>query len=234
MKSLLRNNDTEDFNRFRRFIYTPLALAVEELQARQFSGLLDDLSRDGLLNVPPALKHPRAAVLFRQIGTPNYEMHRVVSLARQHDLHLVIWEYHADRFLARNPCKHALGRMGFFGGVGRNGGRKIRYANVIDFNRYDGAALSEVRTVWGQPLIEFHREILLAEYPQLSAENFFDASAWFKSHGGAARSYYKAFTMLFIRHAILFETFMLEGEELQFTRDIFLPALHDEIGRAHV
>ena len=42
--------------------------------------------------------------------------------------------------------------------------------------------------------------------------------------GGTARNYYPAFVSLFLRHAILFETFVLQQDaEREFTRDIFMP-----------
>jgi hypothetical protein len=218
-----------DHQSIRNFIYTPLDEAVRLLDARQSVGLFPDLDREGFLDVPPIMKRRRAAILFRQVATPNHEMALAMALARQFDLHLIIWEYHADQFVSLNNCKRALGRMGFYSGIGRNGGRRMDYLNIVDFPRVDGQPLGEVRTLWGQRLVDFHHELLLKEFPQMSPDSLFDATSWLERHGGRARLYYKAFTMLLIRHAILLETFEMSGKELEFTREIFIPAMQDII-----
>ena len=69
--------------------------------------------------------------------------------------------------------------------------------------------------------------LIQEEFPQIAPDTLFDATAWFDRHGGKARYYYKAFTMLLIRHAILLETFEMSGFELQFTRKILIPAMQD-------
>lgn len=214
------------YDGLRELIYTPLEEAVVQLDRRQAGRLLPDLDLPGFLDIPPVLRQPRMAVLFRQVGTPNHELQRATALASRVGLKLVIWEYHTDRFLTRNACKHALGRMRFHNGVGRNGGRKTQFANIIDFNRQDGVQLDAVTTTWGEPLIEFHHDLLRHQFNR-GGPLLFDASAWFARHGGRARQYYKAFTMLFLRHAVLFETFMMDGAELAFTQEVFLPAFND-------
>lgn len=218
-----------DLQAIRDFIYTPLGEAVRLLEERQSTRIHPDLDRDGILDVPPIMRQKRAAILFRQVATPNHEMHLAMSLARQFGLNLIIWEYHADQFVSLNHCKRALGRMGFFSGIGRNGGRRMDYLNIVDFPRVDGQPLGEVRTLWGQPLVDFHHQLLLEEFPQISQASLFDATSWLERHGGRARHYYKAFTMLLIRHAILLETFEMSGAELQFTQEIFIPAMRDII-----
>jgi hypothetical protein len=213
----------------RELIYTPLEEAVALLDLRQAGMLLQDLDFPGFLDIPPNLHRPRMAVMFRQVGTPNHELQRAMALANRVGLNLVIWEYHTDRFLTRNACKHALGRMRFHHGIGRNGGRKTQFANIIDFNRQDGEPLNAVTTTWGESLIGFHHELLRHQFGRDDGPLLFDASGWFARHGGRARLYYKAFTMLFLRHAILFETFMMDGTELDFTQEVFLPAFNDLI-----
>ncbi|MGQ0659084.1 MAG: hypothetical protein ACT4NU_13530 [Chromatiales bacterium] len=208
-------------------VYTPLEQAVDLFRVRQSEDLFHQLERDGLLEIPDLLKRNGVAVMCRQIGTPNHEMQRFLELTAAHDLLPIIWEYHADKFMPRNPMKYAWGRLGFFSGLGRNGGVKLDYINVIDFNKANGLALRDVRTLWGQSLVELHHDLLLEEYPGFAEAGLYDGSRWFAEHGGAARNYYRAFLALFLRHAILFETFLLHGDELQFLREIFLPAFYD-------
>lgn len=208
-------------------VYTPLDKAVKLLRFRQSEDILSEIDRDGLLDIPDALRPQNVAVMCRQIGSPNHEMQRFLELTAQYDLRPVVWEYHADKFMPGNPMKYSWGRMGFHSGRGRNGGIKVDYVNVIDFNRANGQPLRHLRTLWGQPLIEFHHELLFAGFPELPEDVLYDGSRWFAEHGGAARNYYRAFIALFLRHAILFETFLLHGDELRFLREIFLPAFYD-------
>jgi hypothetical protein len=179
-------------NELREAIYTPLEDAVALLDRRQSVGLLPDLDSPGFLDVPALLKQPRMAVMFRQVGTPNHELMRAMALAQRVGLNLLVWEYRADRFLTRNACKHALGRMRFHFGVGRNGGRKTLCTNIIDFNRQDGLRIDEVQTLWDQPLAEFHHQLLQFSFPEGGTPQLFDASTWFARHGGRASMYYKA------------------------------------------
>jgi hypothetical protein len=211
----------------RNHIYTPLEDASALLDRRQAGRLLPDLDSPGFLDIPSHLQQPRMAVMFRQVATPNHELQRAMALAARVGLQLVVWEYHADRFLTRNACKHALGRMRFHHGIGRNGGRKTQHVNIIDFNASDGLCLDAVETLWGERLIDFHHHLLDTHFRPGDGPRLFDASSWFARHGGRARSYYRAFTMLFIRHAVLFETFVMDGSELDFTQEVFLPAFND-------
>ena len=135
----------------------------------------------------------------------------------------LFWEYYEDKFTSHNEWKHALGKLAFFGGVGKKGGVKIDAFNIIDFNYWGGEKLSAVRTLWGQPLIEFHHEFFDATFRPLS-DCTFDASDWFTINGKNAHGYYQNFLSLFIRHGILFENFMLDEKEFTFTRDVVLPA----------
>lgn len=218
---------SDNYQRFADVVYTPLDQAVALLRERQSADVLSELEQNGLIRIPGVLKDRPVALIGRQLSTPNHETERFLNLAARHDLAPVFWEYHSDKFIGRNSVKYSRGRLGFYHGVGRNGGLKVEYLNVIDFTRSEGRALRSVHTLWGQPLIDFHHGMLFAEYPELDNGSVYDASAWFAEYGGAARHYYRAFITLFLRHAIWFEWFDLHGEELNFTREIFLPAYYD-------
>ncbi len=230
MKNLLRLEDPAnlvlDRGKFGQYVYTPIETVVEVWRRRQsgrFSAVPHETSVGA--QVPPVLRsNSPVGVMFRQIGTPNYEIRRVARLCAQHGIRLVIWEYLDDLFATENRDKYALGRMGFYGGLGRNGGRRVEYLKIIDLEAMNRKRLCDIATFRGESLIDFHHRLLAAECPTISADSLFDASAWFASHGGAARQYYFNFVSLFLRHAILFETFVLQDNgEREFTRDVFLP-----------
>ncbi len=140
------------------------------------------------------------------------------------DLQPIFWEYYDDKFTSNNECKHALGKMGFYHGIGKKGGSKIEHTNIIDFNTSDGKPIDSVKTLWSQKLVDFHHELLNKYFPTLK-DNYFDASAWFLKHGISAKNYYKNFLKLFLKHGILLENFMLDEKEIGFTKEIVLPAL---------
>src|SRR3990172_5778512 len=145
-----------DYQRFSDLVYTRFGEAVRLLRERQSADMFSEVERDGLVEIPEVLQRNGVAVLFRQIGTPNHEMKRFLQLTSEYSLTPVVWEYLADKFVPGNAMKYAWGRLGFYKGLGRNGGLKIDYLNVIDFNSADGVALRDVQTLWGQPLVEFH------------------------------------------------------------------------------
>jgi len=221
---------------FGNHVYTPLDQVVEAWR-RRHSGLFAALPQETATGaaVPSLLRgQGPVGVLCRQVGTPNYETRRVIRLCAQHGIRLLIWEYYDDRFVMENRDKYALGRLGFYGGLGRNGGRRLEYVRIFDVDAMNGRPFNAIRTFRGETLVEFHHRLLAAECPELGSEALFDGSAWFAGHGGAARLYYPAFISLFLRHAILFETFVLqEDAECAFTRDVFLPvfqALYQKTG----
>ncbi len=216
---------TMDRDAFGAHVYSTLPDAIASLQQRQ-SRTRGSRSRTVTgVTVPSVLDGSTpVGVIFRQVGTANYEIRRVIRLAAQHQLPLVIFEYHADRFLTRNRDKLALARPGFYSGLGRQGGRRIDYVSLFDLDAENGRPLCDIKIITGESLIDFHHRLLADECPELPPEALVDCSKWFKDQGLGAAGYYNAFLSLFIGHAILFETFVLSGAEREFTQDVFLPA----------
>jgi hypothetical protein len=199
-------------------LYTPLPEAVCELHARRSSP-----RRVGESGLERHLVSRPHAVLFRQVATPNFELERFVGLALSAGLSPLVLEFHRDKFVTRNTLKYSLARMGFYGGIGRNGGPRVRYLAVVDLPTADGLELQQTATTWGQSLIEFHHE-LLTERPLFGGLELYDGSEWFAEHGPTAHQYYTALLALFVEHAILFESFLLTPTEQQFTTEVVLPA----------
>lgn len=224
----------EDRKAFDECIYTPPEEAIAELLRRRADTELERKVAAFLHeDVPLPLRKGPHAVAFRQVTTSNYEIRRFFSIIDSIDeLEPLFFEYLEDKFTSNNEWKHALGKLFFYAGKGKKGGSKIESFNVIDFNQFNGKKISEVRTLWGQSLVDFHHEFFNARYREADAA-FFDASAWFKHHGPSALEYYKSFLALFVRHGILFENFMIDQKEIAFTREIFLPAfiaVSEELG----
>jgi hypothetical protein len=209
---------------FEDFVYTPVNEAIEELNRRRqnvelgekVSNLLDD-------DVPESLQNglPRA-VIFRQITTPNYEIRRFIHLIEAiEELTPLFGEYQDDKFTSNNDYKHSWGKMLFH----KKHGEEFDSLKIIDLVKADGKKISSIETHWGQSLIDFHHELIEKTYISVNKDFFLNISPWLKAHGGCAKNYYVQVLLWFVRHAILFENFMLnESKEAAFTREIFLPA----------
>lgn len=214
-----------DRKKFEEFIYTPLDEALYELGERKKNKELEDRVKKIISRVPEALMDGPKAVLFRQLVTPNYEVRRFTSIVDlMDDFKPLFWEYYSDKFTSNNEWKHSLGKLKFFVGIGKKNGIKLETLNVIEFNDYVGKKISEVKTLIGQSLVDFHHALFEKTYPSFVKKEFFDASNWFSENGGTAKDYYKPFLSLFVQNGILFENFILDVKELTFTREVFLPA----------
>jgi len=219
IEELLSNRD-----KFNEVVYTRLGDAVRELAARKDDAeLAAAVEREFSGKIPSVLQEGNKAVIFRQVATPNYEFMRFIGVPDASGLSAVFLEYFSDKFTSNNPLKYHLGKMIMDEGIDKKGTRKTRYESVINFNDYDGKKISEVKTVWGQSLVDFHHRLFTAYYPQFK-ESFHDLSPWLAENGVVPKEYYRNLLGSFIRHGILFENFMIQGKELAFIRDIFLPA----------
>lgn len=213
-----------DRKKFNETIYTPIIDAIAEHELRMKDEALAKVTSeyfDG--NIPKEVEKGFRAILFRQIATPNYEARRFMIIPDTTKLTPLFWEYHDDKFTSNNPLKHRLGKMVLYEGKGKKGGNKVVHENVIDFNTSNGKKMRHIDTLWGQSLVDFHHELLNEAFPHLN-DHIFDASDWFHTHGATAKDYYLKYVAIFVRNGILFENFVLGGDELDFTREVFLPA----------
>lgn len=203
-------------------LYTPLETAVAELQdrRRRFAGRTP--GRDWLPADLPG--HPcGCAFLSRFFATPNYETRRFLDLARECGLPPVIEEYHGDKFVAHNPIKRALARLGFHTGHDRHGRPLVEFANILDWGQ-QGRPMREVVTRWDQPLLDFHRELLATALDGEPRPFLYECAPQYARTGGTPEAYYRAFLRVCVADGILFEDFLLDKRERPFTRDVVLPA----------
>ena len=86
--------------------------------------------------------------------------------------------------------------------------------------------LKEIQTLWGESLIDFHKK-LFSHYKLPKDLIFYDISKWYDRNGGNASAYYTNFLMLFTVYGILFENFLLNGKEEEFSETVVLPAIEN-------
>ncbi|MEQ1561115.1 MAG: hypothetical protein ABL899_00165 [Nitrospira sp.] len=206
---------------FNDLVYTPLDDAIELLKQRQ-----QDSSIIIPKDVPDFLDIGNNAVLSRHITTPNHENIRFIEMVRKIGFKPIFWEYNDDFFVSNNKLKHALGKIHIFLNKDDNHGINTRNLTIVDFNDSNGKKMSELKTSWGQSLVDFHHEMLLKKFPDIK-ESIFDASQWFNNNGGESEKYYKSLLYPFIKHGILFENFLLDNEEMPLTRNVVIPAIKE-------
>lgn len=220
---------------FHKYMYTDFNAALEELAARKSDPALQQiLEKYFPYGIPVQFSNGPRSVLFRQLATPNFEIRRFLFLTSFAAPKPLLWEYHSDKFTSHNPMKKHLGKLPIITGYAKSGVQQTEYQTIIDFNSYNGAAISDIKTLWGESLVDVHHRLFEISNTVFSEDTFFDASEWFKKLGGQAKDYYLHYLALFLSNAILFENFIIEDEhEKEFLKNVILPAieiLHNETG----
>lgn len=225
-----------DHKLFNQVVYTPLSEAIKILEERQKDkNLKNKIEKILNNNIPEPLKgEGKHGVQFRQIATPNHDVHWFTELTKDNGLKTVFFEYHSDKFTSNNDFKHSLGQLRIHSKINKKGNNIEEKITIFDFNKYNGKQFKDIMTIWSEPLTDFHRKLFDVFNYQKDTLHFFDASQWFKENGPHAVDYYTNFILLFICHGILFENFLFVGTEGEFTKSIFLPAFEKAYGLAGV
>lgn len=210
-------------------IVTPLAEAVATLMQRREDTQLRARVEDYLGgDIPDYFRGPPVLYLCRHVASPNLETLRFLTIARRRGFKTVIGQDPKDIFAPRNPLKRALGKLSICTRLARKGDRpveQIRKLRIVDFNSAGGKPLHSLRTLWGEPLVDFHNALFdqFAEYP-VQIE---DDSHWVdRYHRGDLLAEYKSFLALLIVHGVMFEDYPIDvsSEEAWFVSDILRPA----------
>ena len=222
IETLVANRDA-----FNAFVYLPLNDAIEELKVRSVNTDLIQKIEKTLGVIPSVFEKRNKLTLFRHIATPNYEIRRFINIVDfVKDFDPLILEYTHDKFTNRNEWKYSLGKVIFYKGINKLNEQLFENRTIVDFNTSNGTLIKDVQTNWGQSLVEFHHDFFFNNFPHLK-DNVFDISEWILKNGASAKEYYKYFFLLFVAHGILLENFLLEGKELEFTKEVILPALFE-------
>lgn len=206
-------------------IYTPLSVAKKEIWRRWNDKELRKKVEDFLGgDVPKVFRKEPKAALARHVITPNLELSHFLELSNLINLKPIGLEYLKDTYLSCNPAKLFLGKICFFKKTQKNGEGKINHVHIIDFLNSEKKSLDEIKTVWGENLVDFHHKMLKASKADIEK---FDISGWYSKNGGRARSYMKYYLALFICNGILFENYLTQKNEKKFTYDVVFPAFKE-------
>ena len=209
-------------------IYTPTRTAVRELRKRRRDlDLLNKVEKDMRIHKYPAMKIFKrpCAVLFRQVGTPIHEILRFFGQSKDLGLKPVIFEYQGDKFVsANNSYKRGLGKMPIYQFTGSDGRDMVHFKTIFDMNKYGGKKFSDILCHTGEPLVDFHHR-LLCRIAKINTKNHcVDGTEWLQESGGTAPRYYETFLTLFVRNAILFESYLPRSKEETFIQAVVEPA----------
>lgn len=211
---------------FNKTVYTPLSEALRLLEERQKDPVLM-AKIEKLLNgdIPEVLRNKKCGIFARQIATPNYDTQCFIKLTKENKLETVLFEYLEDKLTSNNVLKHSLGQIRVNNGLNKKGDYLIEKNNIINFSKYDGKKIKDIMTLWGEPLIDFHRKLF--KYYKLPDDIIFhDMSGQFNKYNNDVSKYYINFFLLFISHGILFENFLISKDsEGDFTKKILLPTI---------
>lgn len=225
------NTIMSDHDKFNQIVYTPLSEAINILAERQKNPELI-LKVEKLLsnNIPKVLNNKNCGVLCRQIATPNHETKMFLSITKENDLNPLLFEFIEDKFCSNNNYKHSLGQLNILKDGFNNNDRCLEKINIIDFNSCGGQKLCDVKTLWGESLVDFHHKLFDNYNYDPRDLNFIDLSLWIKENGHKPIDYYTNFLLLFVCHGILFENFLVsEDKEGEFTKSIVLSAIENVI-----
>lgn len=223
-KAVKSQKQTEDFDI--KEIYTPLSVAKKEIWKRWNDKKLRKKVEKHLGDIPkPFRKEPRV-VLSRSIITPNQEFFYFLDLARNTKLEPIGLEGVEDKFCTKNSDKVSLAKLSFYDKKDiknkiRNAESKKSVVKIIDMMSSDGKRFCDIKTFWGENMVDFHHRLLNHYNSEIET---FDDFRWFASKGkkGSINQYYENFFVFFLCHGILFENFITKKNEKIFTDDVVI------------
>lgn len=223
-RSLLRTPHTSGASH----LLTPLPNALEELERRRKDPVLRNKIEKYLKHdIPPYFGESPVLYLARHVATPNFETLRFLHLVEPLNLPTVIGQDLRDKFAPKNQLKKALGKLHVSTGISKQGTEFTEHfqnVRVVDFSTESGKRFGDIRTIWGEPLAQFHND-LFRELTDIQV-SIVDDSAWIdRHHRGKLVPHYKKFLALFVLHGVLFEDYSLDdAEERKFIRKVLTPA----------
>jgi hypothetical protein len=216
-------------------IYTPLSEAIIEINKRREDTGLQQRLREffGSYAPPGAFTDTAHFVSARALYSPNLEFLHMLDLADTFGLQPLLFEFTKDRYTALNAGKRGLGKMTFYRDRGMGLKEKGETISIIDFQEAEGKPMSDVRTLKGELLVEFHHR-LLRDYVGDRLPQIHDFSDWVHESYGFNKDFpYARYLGLFISNGILLENFLPQTSEGKFTKNRVLPAfqyLSDSLG----
>ncbi len=202
--------------------------AKEELEKRQKDPELRKKIQEYLAgDIPEYFKDGPILYLARHIVTPNFETIQFINSMQPLGMKVVISHDSRGMFVPYNLIKKALCKLPICRRISKKGDKlNEHYENVtiVDFNAADGKSFSDIKTLWGEKLIDFHTRLFL-EFIKEDIERPDDAAWIDRHHRKNLLEHYKHLLALFLVHGIFFENYeMSDAHERYFVNNILRPA----------
>jgi len=204
--------------------------AVAELQKRREDDVLRTQVEEYLNHdIPEYFEGEPVLYLARHIASPTIQTLRFFTTMRKEGMKTVVGQDPKDIFVSHNQLKAVLGKLPVVIGLYENDGvltEQFQNVTILDFNESNGKKLSDLTTTWGEPLVDFHNDMLRT----LGGEHLLieDDSEWTDRYErGDLLAEYKKLLALFVYHGIMFEDYPMEdsSEEERFVVEILRPAV---------
>lgn len=204
--------------------YTPAKEAGEIIHERwQNKELRKTIEERYGKNIPKEILYGHHGVLWRQIGTPDREFARFLDLAEEANIEPICLETVEDKFVKENFTKLGLTNLPFMTGLTKNEKTIAEKIKIIDFDQTVGKRLCDIKTLWGESLVDFHHWFLCAVFPVMK-NRVVGIYKWIKNNGATPREYYPAVMAFALCHYVLFDDYDLLVAEDEFTKETVLPA----------
>lgn len=207
-------------------IYSTISEAKSEIRRRRNDvNLVERINAMIGLFPIDGMQDKAYSCLSRPVITPNYELKTFLSHSEILDLPRLFLEY-PGRMVSRNDEKYHAMIMYYFNGTGRNHGHKVSKIKIADISKFEGKPLNDVKTLWNEPLLDFHHDLLYRAHPEIDPKSILDFTSWFNgARSCPVELYYYKYLLLFICNGILFDNFLFgHGEENPFIESKFLPS----------
>lgn len=211
-------------------IYTKLSEAKYEIKKRWRDKDLRKRVEKFLGNdFPPGMGEFPRTVVSREIMSPNHEFVFFYDIITKFGFSPLYLEYVSGKFVAKNETKYCLCKLYFFSENKKRKSEKIITSKrIVDFNFYEGFPMKDVRTINNIHLPDFHHRLLKESFPDFDMNSIVEFSDWFHDHRTQAQ-YYTHYLTLFLVHGVLFENYLIDGPEKEFTEKRFLPSFQEVI-----
>jgi hypothetical protein len=204
--------------------YTPAKEAGRIIQERWQNAELRKAVEDKFGNsVPKEILDGPNGVLWRQIGTPDREFARFLDLAKEANIQPMCFETVEDKFVKENFTKLGLTNLPVMTGLTKDGKTIAEKVKIIDFNQTREKRMCDIKTLWGEPLVDFHHWWLRTIFPVME-NRVVDIYKWIKNNGATPEEYYPAVMAFALCYYILFDDYDLLAAEDEFTLNAVLPA----------
>ncbi|MFA6278872.1 MAG: hypothetical protein WCS97_03075 [Candidatus Paceibacterota bacterium] len=207
--------------------YTPAAEVGRIIQERwqnvELRKKIEEHFGDG---IPTEVLNGPHGVMWRQICTPDREFARFLDLAKEANIEPLCFESVKDQFMAENFTKLAFTNLPFMTGLTKDGKTIAQKEKIIDFVHAGDNKLCDLKTLWGESLVDFHHWFLRTIFP-ITENRIVDIYDWTKQHGPSPREYYPALMAFALAHYVLFDDYDLLAAEDEFTMEAVLPAFKE-------